>query len=101
MNRRSLFGAIALAPIMAVEAFAKEKPTGEPIPESIQVTIMGSKKKEIKPPSQVLLSDGNGGVKWGPSPYTISGISMPEQDPNKQVALAVGVILWVMILVTI
>ena len=84
MNRRSLFGALALSPLMAVEAFTKEKPTGEPIPEATQIVIHGSKKKNIEPPSQVLLSDGNGGV------FTISGISMPKNDPTKQVSIAVG-----------
>ena len=84
MNRRSLFGALALSPLMAVEALGKEKPTGEPIPEAFQITIQGSKKKNIKPPSQVLLSDGNGGV------FTISGNLMPENDPTKQVSMAVG-----------
>ena len=84
MNRRSLFGVLALSPLMAVEALGKEKPTGEPIPEANQIIIQGSKKENIKPPSQVLLSDGNGGV------FTISGNSMPKNDPTKQVSMAVG-----------
>ena len=84
MNRRSLFGALALSPLMAVEALGKEKPTGEPIPEANQIIIQGTKKKTIEPPSQVLLSDGNGGV------FTISGSSMPKNDPTKQVSISVG-----------
>ena len=92
MNRRSLFGLVALSPIMAVEAFAKEKPTGEPIPEATRIIIQGTKKKQIKPPSpsQVLMSDGKGGMKWGPSPYSVSGLSMGETDATKQVSMAVG-----------
>ena len=82
MNRRSLFGMIALAPLMAVEAVAKEKPTGEPIPEATQIIITGTKKKTIKPPSQVWCNDV--------PPYTLSSFSMPETDPTKQVSMAVG-----------
>lgn len=88
MNRRSLFGLIALSPIMAVDAFAKEEVTGEPIPEATQIIISGTKKKEVKASSPVLMSDGNGGAYWGnPTP---TSFSMSMHDPNKQVSMAVG-----------
>ena len=88
MNRRSLFGMIALAPVMAVESFAKEKPTGEPIPEATQIIITGTKKKEVRGSSPVLMSDGRGGSYWG-KPNTLS-FSMSMHDPDKQVSMAVG-----------
>jgi len=73
MNRRSLFGALALSPLMAVAAFAKEDISNDqPIPESTQITIMGSKK--LKP------------VK---SKYGLS-FNNAETDPNKAVSMAVG-----------
>jgi hypothetical protein len=77
MNRRSLFGVIALSPIMAVEAFAKEKPTGEPLEDSVKMTLMGAKKKD------------------GTMMYLGNGSSMmlgnfPQYDPDKQVSMAVG-----------
>ena len=76
MNRRSLFGALALSPLMAVEAMTKEKPTGEPIPEASQIIIQGTKKgKPIK------ANYPGGGL---------SIFNMPETDPNKQISMAVG-----------
>lgn len=77
MNRRSLFGVIALSPIMAVEAFAKEKPTGEPLEDSVKMTLMGVKKKD-----GTMMYLGNG------SSMTLG--NFPQYDPNKQVSLAVG-----------
>lgn len=76
MNRRSLFGALALSPLMAVEALAKEKPTGEPIPEATQIVIQGTKK------SMPIKANYPGGG--------LSIFNMPETDPNKQVSMAVG-----------
>ena len=74
MNRRSLFGVIALSPIMAVEAFAKEKPTGQPIPEATQIIITGTKKRKPIESNYPFLS----------------GITMPDQDLTKQISMAVG-----------
>ena len=91
MNIRSLFGVIALSPIMAVEAFAKEKPAGEPIPEATQIIIQGTKKKEVKPSDQVLVSDGDGGVRWQHrSTLESCWATLPQSDPTKQVSMAVG-----------
>lgn len=77
MNRRSLFGMFALSPLMAVEAFAKEKPTGEPLEDSVKMTLMGAKKKD------------------GTMMYLGNGSSMmlgnfPQYDPDKQVSMSVG-----------
>ena len=61
---------------MAVEAFTKEKPTGEPIPEAKQIIIQGTKKsKPIK--------------TTYPTMGEIS-FNMPEIDATKQVSIAVG-----------
>jgi len=77
MNRRSLFGVIALSLLMAIEAFAKEKPTGEPLEDSVKMTLMGTKKKD-----GTMMYLGNG------SSMTLG--NFPQYDPNKQVSLAVG-----------
>jgi hypothetical protein len=89
MNRRGLFAAFALAPIMAVEAFAKPKPEGEPDPSQVSLVLHGNKTKpasskvwaEAKPNSfnqNLLLCQ-----RYYPN-------SWPETDPNKQVSLSVG-----------
>ena len=70
MNRRSLFGALALSPLMAVEAFTKEKPTGKPLSNAVNMTLLGAK--------MMRLSEG--------SFY----LNVPQTDPNKEVSMAVG-----------
>jgi len=79
MNRRSLFGAIALSPLMAVAAFAKEeKLQGAPPENSVNLTLMGAapkKKNEL-----MYLSNG-------PAQYTFTGF---ESDPTKAISMAVG-----------
>jgi hypothetical protein len=76
MNRRSLFGAIALSPLMAISAFAKEEVTGQPLSESVNLTLHGSKKPDGE---MMRLSNG---------PYILH--NMPQTDPDKQVSMAVG-----------
>ena len=76
MNRRSLFGALALSPLMAVSAFAKEEVTGQPLSESVNLTLHGTKK-----PNGEMMRLGN-------SPFI--SVNMPETDPDKAVSMAVG-----------
>ena len=75
MNRRSLFGALAISPLMAVEAFTKEKPTGEPLSNAVNMTLLGAKKRDGE---MMRLSEG--------SFY----LNVPQTDPNKEVSMAVG-----------
>ena len=79
MNRRSLFGALALSPLMVVEALAKEKPTGEPLPYAVNMTLMGTAKRE-KQNDLMYLSNGD---------FTLSGFNT-KNDPTKAVSMAVG-----------
>jgi len=73
MNRRSLFGALALSPLMAVAAFAKEDISNDqPIP-----ALLGVKKPDGE---MMRLSDSS----------HISFNTMPQYDHNKQVSMAVG-----------
>jgi hypothetical protein len=67
----------ALSPLMAVEAFAKEKPTGEPLADSVKMTLMGAKKKD-----GTMMYLGN-------SSSMMIG-NFPQYDPNKQVSMSVG-----------
>jgi hypothetical protein len=78
MNRRSLFGAIALSPLMAASAFAKEekKVTGQPLDDHANITLQGTKKRDAK-----IASKSN-------SPFMF--IDMPQYDPSKRVSMAVG-----------
>jgi len=80
MNRRGLFAAFALAPIMAVEAFAKEKPEGEP--HSLQNSITLSGLQLCKRYYEKSSSSSNG-------KFLTTG-SWIENNPNKQVTMAVG-----------
>jgi len=78
MNRRSLFGALALSPLMAVAAFAKEeKLVGAPLNNSVNLTLLGVKKPDGE---MMRLSDSS----------HISFNTMPQYDHNKQVSMAVG-----------
>jgi len=76
MNRRSLFGAIALSPLMAVAAFAKEEVTGTPLNNSVNLTLHGAKK-----PDGEMMRLSNGPIMFN---------TMPQYDPDKQVSMAVG-----------
>jgi hypothetical protein len=76
MNRRSLFGAIALSPLMAVSAFSKEEVTGQPLSESVNLTLHGAKKPDGE---MMRLSNG---------PFV--SFNMPQNDPDKAVSMAVG-----------
>ena len=79
MNRRSLFGAIALSPLMAVAAFAKEN-NKEDQPDNSNIgtklVLSSSKRKDIRVHNRdntsMILS------------------SFPEPDPSRQVSMAVG-----------
>jgi hypothetical protein len=80
MNRRSLFGAIALSPLMAVTAFAKED-TKEDRPDDshfgTRLVLSASKKsKDVK-------------VNIGNNTSMILS-SFPQTDPSRQVSMAVG-----------
>jgi hypothetical protein len=76
MNRRSLFGALALSPLMAVAAFAKEEVSGEPLNNSVNLTLHGVKK-----PDGEMMRLSNGPIMFN---------TLPQYDPEKQVSLAVG-----------
>jgi len=78
MNRRGLFAALALAPVMAVEAFAKPKPEGEPHSSQNSLVLSGT-KKQTKP----AVSSANGMF------LTLDG-GWGANDPDKQVSMAVG-----------
>ena len=73
MNRRGLFGAFALSPFIAINAIAKERPTGEPDSEQTRLVINGTKKSD-------------------PSAERRGSFFVPhhEYDPNKQVTMSVG-----------
>lgn len=73
MNRRGLFGAFALSPFIAINAIAKERPTGEPDPEQTRLVI-------------------NGTMKSDPSAERKGSIFVQHHiyDPNKQVTMSVG-----------
>lgn len=75
MNRRGLFGVFALSPFIAINAIAKERPTGEPNPEQTRLVIQGTKKPD---PS----------AKQGD--WYFSGRGWAERDPSKQVSMSVG-----------
>lgn len=77
MNRRGLFAAFALAPVMAVEAFAKEKPEGEPHDQQTSLTLSATKKEKRK------IANGNSG-----NFLTLDGWG--ATDPDKMVSMAVG-----------
>jgi len=76
IGRRSLFGAIALSPLMAVAAFAKEEVTGAPLSNSVNLTLLGVKK-----PDGEMMRLSNGPIMFN---------TMPQYDPDKQVSMAVG-----------
>jgi len=77
MNRRSLFGALALSPLMAVAAFAKEeKLEGAPLNNSVNLTLLGVKK-----PDGEMMRLSNGPIMFN---------TMPQYDLDKQVSMAVG-----------
>jgi hypothetical protein len=77
IGRRSLFGAIALSPLMAVAAFAKEEVTGAPLSNSVNLTLHGVKKPDGE---MMRLSDSS------PIVFNV----MPQYDLDKTVSLAVG-----------
>ena len=73
MNRRGLFGAFALSPFIAINAIAKERPTGEPDSEQTRLVINGTMKSDRS-------------VERGRSIF----VQHHEYDPNKQVSMSVG-----------
>ena len=73
MNRRGLFGAFALSPFIAINAIAKERPTGEPDSEQTRLVINGTKKSD---PS----------VERSGSIF----VQHHKYDPHKQVSMSVG-----------
>jgi hypothetical protein len=74
MNRRGLFAAFALAPIMAVEAFAKPKPEGEPHDTQSYLILLANKPRTPK-------------ITNSSSMYLIEETTT---DPDKAVSMAVG-----------
>lgn len=76
MNRRSLFGALALSPLMAVPAFAKGDTSDEsPTENSPNLTLHGVMKKNgeiMRLNSRCIAAD------------------FPQYDPNIAVSMSVG-----------
>ena len=81
MNRRGLFGVFALSPFIAVNAIAKEKPTGEPDSSQVSLILQGNKTKPT--------STAKVWAETKPNSFLLSG-GWAETDPNKQVRLSVG-----------
>lgn len=78
MNRRTLFGTIALSPLMAVTAFAKEDTQNEaPDSASPNLTIQGVLKKDREI------------MRVGTNSFSIDA-SFPQYDPNVAVSMSVG-----------
>ena len=73
MNRRGLFGVFALSPFVAINAIAKERPTGEPDTEHPRLVINGTKKSD---PS----------AERGRSIF----VQNYKYDPHKHVSMSVG-----------
>jgi len=73
MNRRSFFAFLPVAPLALVAEGARAVTAdGAPIPDATQIVITGTKKyKPVK------------------TTYDLS-FNMPQNDPNKQVSMAVG-----------
>lgn len=69
----------ALTPFMAVNAIAKEKPTGEPSSTHAALTLVGTVSKRDN--SIMYLSNSNEGLTW---------INAPRPDPTKSVNMSVG-----------
>ena len=84
MNRRGLFGAFALSPFIAINAIAKERPTGEPDSEQTRLVINGTMKSDSSaergrsifaqhhkydPSKQVTMSIGEDGHLWIKTAY--------------------------------
>jgi hypothetical protein len=78
MNRRGLFAAFALSPFIAVNAIAKERPTGEPDTEQPRLVLNGTEKLD---PSERMRITSDGFVGIGTS---------TSHDPHKQVSMSVG-----------
>ena len=73
MNRRGLFGVFALSPFIAINAIAKERPTGEPDTEQFRLVLSGTEKLD-------------------PSAEQTESIFVQnyKYDPHKQVSMSVG-----------
>lgn len=82
MNRRSLFGAIALSPFIAAQVVAKEYSSAEDAPpeKGCNLTLMGTKNR--KDSSLMYLSEG--------APSQFISVDMPQSDPDRAVTLSVG-----------
>ena len=81
MNRRGLFGAFALSPFIAINAIAKERPTGEPEANQVSLILQGNKTKPT--------STAKVWAEPKPNSLLVSG-NWIETDPNKRVSLSVG-----------
>lgn len=77
MNRRSLFGAIALSPLMVVAAFANEEVKED---RSKQEPGKGSTSLTLTSSKEVPLGNHNNGLY----------LTMTQIEPDKSVSMAVG-----------
>ena len=91
MNRRGLFGVFALSPFVAINAIAKERPTGEPDTEQPCLVLSGTEKSD---PSERMRITSDGFVGIGTSTSAERPTSIFAQnykhDPHRQVSMSVG-----------
>ena len=79
MNRRGLFGVFALSPFVAINAIAKERPTGEPDTEQPRLVLSGTEKSDPSEPSERMRITSDGFF-----------VQNYKHDPHKQVSMSVG-----------
>lgn len=78
MNKRDFFKFLAVAPaVLPAAAIAKAREGDEPISESVKLVLHGIKKRD----GEMMRLTSGGSISIG---------SMPIQDPEKQVGMAVG-----------
>ena len=85
MNRRGLFRVFALSPFVAINAIAKERPTGEPDTEQPRLVLSGTEKSE--PTERMRITSDGFVVNYRPPSIFAQNY---KHDPHKQVSMSVG-----------